>query len=129
MIKLCSLDYFKDIQKIANEDKEFLSKAKGFSATFTYKVTDRVAELPPVFMKFDEGKVTEVRLLGPDEKTVYRLEAEYDIWMKISNGELDGATAIMTRQMGFFGSLGDIMRYAKAFQRLLTLMMEVKVEY
>lgn len=126
-MKLCSLDYFQEIQKIANVDKEFLAKAKGFTATFTYKVTDR-PDLPPAFMKFEEGKVTEVRLLNPEEKTVYRLEADYDTWTKISTGELDGATAIMTRQMGFFGSLGDIMKYAKAFQRLLTLMMEVKVE-
>ena len=128
-MKLCSLDYFKEIETIANQDKEFLSKAKGFNATFTFKVTDRTEELPPVFMKFEEGKVTDVHLLGSDEKTMYRLEAEYDMWMKISKGEIDGATAIMTRQMGFFGSLGDIMRYAKAFQRLLTLMMEVKVDY
>ncbi len=92
-------------------------------------MTDRLSDLPPVFMKFEEGKVTDVHLLGPDEKTTYRLESEYEIWTQIIKNELDGATAIMTRQMGFFGSLGDIMRYAKAFKRLLTLMTTVTVEY
>ena len=129
MIKFCSLDYYKEVQKTANEDKEFLSRARDFNATFTFKATDRLEELPPVFMKFEEGKVTDVRLLGPDEKTDYRLESEYDLWMKIGKGELDGATAIMTRQMRFFGSMGEIMKYAKAFQRLLTLMTMVEVEY
>ncbi len=129
MTQFCSLDYFTEVKKVANTDEEFQSRARGFNATFTFKVTDRLEELPPVFMKFEEGKVTEVHLLKDDEKTDYRLESEYDIWMKISKEEVDGATAIMTRQMRFFGSMGAIMKYAKAFQRLLTLMTMVEVEY
>ena len=129
MIKFCSLDYYKAVQQTANEDDDFKSRARDFGATFTFKVTDKVEELPPVFMKFENGKVTDVRLLEPDEKTDYRLESEYDLWMQIGKSELDGATAIMTRQMRFFGSMGNIMKYAKAFQRLLTLMTMVDVEY
>jgi putative sterol carrier protein len=113
----------------ANADEEFSSRARDFTASFAYKVTNKLEELPPVYMRFEKGRVTEVHVLTPDDKTDYRLESEYEIWTQISKGELDGATAIMTRQMRFFGSMGDIMRYAKAFQRLLTLMTMVEVEY
>ena len=45
MIKFCSLDYFKAVQETANEDEEFISRARDFDATFTFKVTDRLDEL------------------------------------------------------------------------------------
>jgi putative sterol carrier protein len=125
----CSLEYYEKVRETANSDEEFLSLSRGFTATILFKVVDRIEELPPVLMAFEDGKATEVRLQQPDEKTDYSLEAPYDIWMRIGKGDLDGATSIMTRDMKFFGSMGEIMKHAKAFQRLLNLMTEVPVEY
>lgn len=106
-----------------------MTGSAGFTATFTFKITDRLDELPPVFMRFDDGNVVEVRHLKADEKTDFTLEGPYDIWTQVSRGELDGPTAIMTRQMRFLGSMGTIMRYGKAFKRLLEIMAKVPVEY
>jgi len=128
-MKYCSLDFYKKVQEMANGDAQFLSGALGFTATFTFKVTDKPTELPPVFMRFDNGKVAEVRLTQPAEKTDFSLESEYATWVGVNKGEIDGATAIMTRQMKLFGSMGAIMKFGKAFQRLLTLMTAVSVEY
>ena len=128
-MKFCSLDYYEQVRETANIDKEFLSRSRGFAATFRFEVTDRLDELPPVFMRFEGGEVTEARLLHPDEKTDFALEAPYEAWVKVGKGELDGATAIMIREIKFFGSMEQIMKHAKAFQRLLTLMMTVPVEY
>jgi len=123
-----TVEYFKAIQEKANADEEFKRGAYGFSATFTFKVTDR-GDLPPVFMRFDEGTVAEVRELEEGEKTEFTLQGPYNIWTQISKGELDGPTAIMTRQMVFLGSMGTIMRYGKAFKRILELMTQIETEY
>ena len=128
MVKFLTLEYWKSVKEAANDDEEFKKGAYGFVATFTYKVTDK-DDLPNVFMKFDDGAVTEVRDLNEGEKTEYTLQAPYDVWTQVSKGELDGPTAIMTRQMVFLGSMGTIMRYGKAFKRLLDLMKDIETEY
>jgi len=128
MIQFLGFEYWKKVQDIANSDEEFSIKAKGFSASFTFRVTDR-EDLPDVYVKFDEGKVTEVRKLEEGEKTDFTLEGPYEIWTKVNKGELEGSNAIMTRQLQFKGNMSSIIRYSKAFLRLFELMQQVPVEY
>jgi len=128
MVKFLGQDYWKQVEKIANSDEEFGIKARGFTASFTFKVTDREG-LTPAYLKFDNGKVTEVRPLGEGEKTDFALEGPYDVWVKVNKGEVDGANAIMTRMLQFRGNMSAIIRYSKAFLRLFQVMQQVPVEY
>jgi putative sterol carrier protein len=128
MVQFLGLDYWKKVQEIANSDEEFGVKARGFTATFTFRVTEN-EELPDIFVKFDNGQVTQVRELENGEKTDFTLEGPYDIWVKVNKGELEGSNAIMTRQLQFKGNMSSIIRYSKAFLRLFKLMQQVPVEY
>lgn len=128
MVMFLSLDYWSRVEETANSDEEFSLRAKGFTASFTFKVTDR-EELPPTYVMFDDGRVTEVRSLVPGEITDFALEGPYDVWVNVNTGKLDSANAIMTRQLQFKGSMSSIIRYSKAFLRLFTLMQKVTVEY
>ncbi len=128
MVKFLGQDYWEQVEKIANSDEEFGIKARGFTASFTFRVTDRES-LTPAYLKFDNGKVTEVRPLGEGEKTDFALEGPYDVWVKVNKGELDGANAIMTRMLQFRGNMSAIIRYSKAFLRLFQVMQKVPVEY
>jgi putative sterol carrier protein len=49
--------------------------------------------------------------------------------MAVNKGEMDGANAIMTRQLQFKGNMSAIIRYSKSFLRLFQLMQQVPVEY
>jgi putative sterol carrier protein len=128
MIKFLSLEYWKQVEDIANGDEEFSIKSKGFVASFTFRVTDR-DDLPAVYVKFDDGKVTDVRALEADEKTDFALEGPYEVWTQVNKGEVDGANAIMSRMLQFKGSMSAIIRYSKAFLRLFQVMQKVPVEY
>jgi len=128
MVKFLSLEYWKQVEETANSDEEFGIKARGFIASFTFKVTDEEA-LSPIYAKFDNGKVTEMRELKEGEATDFALEGPYDIWVEVNKGEMDAANAIMTRQFQFKGSMSAIIRYSKAFLRLFTVMQKVPVEY
>ncbi|MFQ6053114.1 MAG: SCP2 sterol-binding domain-containing protein [Candidatus Bathyarchaeia archaeon] len=128
MVKFLSLDYWKQVEETANSDEEFGLKARGFTASFTFKVTDR-EELPPIYVKFDDGEVTELRELREGERTDFTLEGPYETWVGVNKGEMDAANAIMTRQLQFRGSMSAIIRYSKAFLRLFQLMQQVPVEY
>ena len=128
MVKFLCLDYWEKVEEIANGDEEFGIKARGFVASFTFRVTDK-DDLSAIYIKFDDGKVTEVRELGVEEKTDFTLEGPYDVWMQVNKGELDGANAIMSRMLMFKGSMSAIIRYSKAFLRLFQVMQEVPVEY
>lgn len=128
MVKFLDLDYWKQVEMIANGDEEFEIKTRGFIASFTFRVTEG-ADLPSVYVKFDNGKIAEVRELGAEEKTDFTMEGPYDVWTQVNKGEMDGANAIMTRMLQFKGNMSAIIRYSKAFLRLFQLMQEVPVEY
>jgi putative sterol carrier protein len=128
MVKYLSLEFLKKVQELANVDQEFGIKAKLFAATFTFKVSDK-ADLKPVYVKFADGKIAELRNTNEGEKTDFSLEGTYDIWSKVNKGELDGSNAIMQRQLQFKGNMSNIIRYSKSFLRLFQLMQKVPVEY
>jgi putative sterol carrier protein len=128
MVQYLGLDYWKKCKEIANNDEEFRIKTKGFTASFTYGVTDK-PELPKIYMKFNDGEVVEVRELVEDEKTDYTLEGPYEVWTKLNKGEMDAQSALMTRQLPFKGNMSAIIRYSKAFLRLFELMKTIPVEY
>ena len=128
MAQFLGLDYWKKCQEVANADEEFRIKTKGFTASFTYRVTDK-PDLPEIYMKFNEGEVVEVRVLNEDEKTDYTLEGPYKIWTKINKDEIDAQSALMTRQLPFKGNMSSIIRYSKAFLRLFELMQTIPVDY
>ena len=128
MVQYLGLDYWKKVKDIANDDEEFRIKTKGFTASFTYGVTDK-PDMPKIFMKFVDGEVTEVRELAAEEKTDYTLEGPYEIWTKLNKGEMDAQSALMTRQLPFKGNMSAIIRYSKAFLRLFEVMQTVPVDY
>ena len=127
-MKYLSLDYWKMVQELANTDNEFSIKAKMFAASFVFKVTDNTY-LTPIYAKFADGKITEIRALSEGEKTDFSLEGTYDVWSKINKGELDGGNAIMQRQLQFKGNMSNIIRYSKSFVRLFQLMQKIPVDY
>ena len=128
MIQYLSLEYWKKCQEVANVDEEFGIKTKMFNATFTYRATDK-PELPSIYVKFVDGKITEVKELGEGEKTDFTLEGPYSVWVQVNKGEVDGSNAIMTRQLQFKGNMSAIIRYSKAFLRLFELMQTIPVDY
>jgi len=128
MAKYLSLEYWKKVQELANADQEFSIKSKMFTASFTFKVTDK-SDLLPIYAKFADGKISEIRTINEGEKTDFSLEGTYDIWSMVNKGELDGSNAIMQRQLQFKGNMSNIIRYSKSFLRLFQLMQKVPVEY
>jgi putative sterol carrier protein len=128
MVRFLGLDYWKKVEEIANGDEEFEIKARLFVASFTFNVTEG-SDVPAIYVKFDNGKVTEVRELAEGEKTDFTLEGPYDIWTQVNKNEIEGANAIMTRQLQFKGNMSAIIRYSKAFLRLFQVMQLVPVEY
>jgi len=110
MVRFLGLDYWKKVEEIANGDEEFEIKARTFVASFTFKVTEG-SDVPAIYVKFDNGKVAEVRELAEGEKTDFTLEGPYSIWTQVNKGEIEGANAIMTRQLMFKGNMSEIIRY------------------
>jgi hypothetical protein len=128
LVKFLSLEFYKQLQTLANNDSEFKMQSRDFVASFAFKVLDR-AELPFIYMKFNNSQISELRVLNKDEKTDYSLEGNYAIWVDVSQGKMDGATAVMTRDLIVTGSMGNLIRYGKAFKKLLDLMSKVPSEY
>jgi putative sterol carrier protein len=127
MVKFLSLEHFKAAQEIANADEEFQIKIRGFDGTVLFTVDDK-EDIKPVIIKFSEGKISEVKY-HEDEKADYNISGPYNIWVQVNKKEIDGANAIMTRQLQFKGNTSTAMRYGKGFRRLFDLIAEIPVEY
>lgn len=129
MVQYLSLEHIKAAQEVANADEEFAIKIRGFDGTLIFTVDDRADDLPPVRILFKEGKLAEVSYIEEGEKADYYINGPYSIWMAVNKKELDGANAIMTRQLMFKGNTSEAMRYGKGFRRLFDLIAEIPVEY
>ena len=127
-LKFLGLEYWKQVESVANGDQEFGLKGRGLKASFNFKVTNK-PDLWPIYVRFDDGKVADVRILTAGEATDFTLEGPYETWMKVNKQEVDAANAIMTRLLNFKGNTSAIIRYGKAFLRLFELMQKVPVEY
>jgi putative sterol carrier protein len=128
MVQYLSLEYWKKVQELTNIDQEYGIKAKMFAASFTFKVSDK-PDLTPIYAKFADGQIVEIRNVTEGEKTDFSLEGIYEVWCQINKGEKDGSNAILQRDLHIKGNMNNIIRYSKSFVRLFQLMQKVPVEY
>jgi len=125
LVKFGALDYYKQWAEAINKDEQ-VSKS-GLSATvlnvFTDVKTDEGVE-KAFFMKYENGKVTEVREAKPDEKAEFVTSTSYKMFVGIAKGEIDPQQAKPKY------SVVKALRYMGAFKRIQEIAKEMKdVQY
>lgn len=88
-------------------------KAQGVNAVLQFNFTGD--EPGNWVVKIADGKC-EVSQGTTDNPTV-TINAPSEVWLKISRGELDGATAFMSGQFTFTGDMGVLMQMGTWFGR------------
>ena len=88
-------------------------RAAGVSAIVQFKVTGEEAGNWTVEVHDGKCTVTEGEHPSPN----VTINTPSDVWLKISRGELDGATAFMSGQFTFTGDMGVLMQMGSWFEQ------------
>ncbi|MDD1776232.1 MAG: hypothetical protein LUP94_02635 [Candidatus Methanomethylicus sp.] len=130
MVKYGTLEYFQAVAEALNKDAEFVKS--GMSTTYIYRFTDRKnasgGDLS-FLLKFDKGKVVEIKEVPATEDAEFIGTGPYDILTKISKGELDGQQAMKDGTFKFKYFLFKAARYGKTLTRMGEIARTVPVEY
>lgn len=130
MVKYGTLEYFQALAEALNKDEEF--GKSGMSTTYIYRFTDRQnasGGMLSYFLKFEKGKVVEVKEVSDKEDAEFIGTGPYDILVKISKGELDGQQAMKDGTFKFKYFLFKAARYGKTLQRMGAVAQALPVEY
>jgi len=130
LVKFATLEYYNGLAEALNKDEIFTKS--GISTTMIYHVIDRKAEDGQdlaFFMKFEKGKVVEVRKAAPNEDAEFIYRAKYDDLVKIVKGELDAQAAMKSGQLKFKYFLFKAIRYKGALERLGQVAKGMVVDY
>lgn len=119
MVKYASMEYYQALAEALNKDEEFTKS--GMSTTYIYRLADRknaAGGEQSYLMKFDKGKVVEVREATSTEDAEFISTATYDTMVKITKGELDGQQAMKDGTLKFKMFLFKAARYGKTLARM-----------
>ena len=125
MVKFGTLEYYKKWAETINRDEQ-VSKS-GLSATVLNVFED--LKTPEgmekaFFMKYEDGKVTEVREARPDEEAEFVTRTTYSMFAGIAKGEVDPQQAKPKY------SLMKALRHMGTWKRIQEIAKEMKdVEY
>ncbi len=130
MVKYGTLEYYQALAEALNKDEEFVKS--GMSTTYIYRFTDRKNAAGgdlSYFMKFEKGKVVEVREATATEDAEFIGTGPYDILTKITKGELDGQQAMNDGTFKFKYFLFKGARYGKTLVHMGAVARTMNVEF
>jgi len=130
MVKYGTLEYFQAVGDALNKDQEFTKS--GMSTTYIYRFSDRKnasGGMLSYLLKFDKGKVVEVKEVSDKDDAEFIGTGPYDILAKISKGELDGQQAMKDGTFKFKYFLFKAARYGNTLKRMGVIAQGLPVEY
>lgn len=130
MVKFGTLEYYKALADAVNKDEE-LGKSN-MNLTMIYHVLDRKLEdgrENRYFLKFENGRVVEVREAGPKEDADLVYSANCDIFEKVITGKLDAEAAERAGWFKLKYNLLKALKYRGAIERYSKVLSSLPTEF
>lgn len=106
-----------------NNNEELVNELKSFDAILHYRYSDR--EQAPIQLTIQKGKCVYSGAVK-DEPADFEMWATAENWKKITSGDIGVRSAMLTKRLGFKGSMIKAMKHMKAFEKSINLMGTVK---
>jgi putative sterol carrier protein len=114
-----SVDWAKRYCDVWNEDTELTRSLRNFNNVLHYRYADR--DQPPVQLTIENGRCVYAGEMT-DPKPDFEMWATAEDWQKITSGDLGIRAAMLTKKLGFKGSMITAMKHMKAFEKSIALM-------
>jgi len=119
-----SSEFTRELQKVVNADQEWLTATKGMKLTAKFGVDGRYS-----MVEIMDGRMSEPRPSSLEERVDASMDTNYETWVRIYKGELTLQSAVMTGRIKFGGNIGALMRFQRAFTRLMQIWRSIPVEF
>ena len=126
MVKFFTLEFFKQIAENVNKNPDFEIGIGDFDGTIILTAKDLEKSF---LIEIRRGKIRSIKEAKPDEKSDFKLEGNYENWVKIGKGELMVKDAILTGALSLTGSLIGLAIYSGGFGVLLQTMASTPKEF
>lgn len=129
-MKLGSIEYLQEVQRVSNEDAEYRRLAKGENESYTMIMKAEPDKGVPEDIvageQLKDGEVVEVWQGVRD--TDFTLTANYGVWVDILRGQLNAVKALSLRRLKVRGSFLKLLK-SKSTDRWVEVLMSIPTEF
>jgi len=129
-MKLGSIEYLQEVQRVSNEDAEYRKLAKGENESYMMIMKAEPGKGVPEEIlageQLKDGEVVEIWLGIRD--TDFTLTANYGVWVDILRGQLNAVKALSLRRLKVKGSFLKLLK-SKSTDRWVEVLMSIPTEF
>ena len=113
--------------EIWNGNDALTGSLSNFNNRLQYRYSDK--DLPPVQLLIQNGKCTYAGPMQENEKIDFDMFATAENWEKICKGDIGPRSALLTKKLGFNGSMITAMKHMSSFEDAIRLMGTIESRY
>jgi len=129
-MKLGSMEYLQEVQRVSNEDAEYRRLAKGENESYTMIMKAEPGKGVPEDIlageQLKDGEVVEI--WNGVRDTDFTLTANYGVWVDILRGQLNAVKALSLRRLKVKGSFLKLLK-SKSTDRWVEVLMSIPTEF
>jgi putative sterol carrier protein len=122
-----TIEVYEEMANLLNSDDDWAEIGKEITYTMVFEYGEPVNKL--FFLRFDEGKVTDVReIASADEVSAdFVLSSAPDTWRDLLEKKMNPTMAMARGKVKVKGNLALLMKHMKAFNHILDSMSAVEL--
>ena len=128
VVKFGTVQVYEEMAKLLNSDPEWLEKGKWISYSMVYDYREPVGKT--FFVRFDEGRVVEVKEIGSveEEPADFVIGGAPDVWRGVLGRSINPTAALTRGQLKLKGKMSVLLKNMEAFGYIIDSMTKVKFE-
>jgi hypothetical protein len=126
-VEFGTVKVYEEMANLLNNDPVWAEKGKAISYTMIYEYGAPLSTA--FFVKFDEGKITEVRELpsAEGEAADFVISGAPDVWQGVLTKSIDPTAALTRGQLKVKGKMTTLLRHMSAFSYIIDAMTKIEL--
>lgn len=122
-----TVEVYEEMARLLNTDPEWAEKGKAISYSMVYDYREPVSKA--FYVKFDEGRVTEVRELASAdaEPADFVISGTPDVWRGVLEKKINPTAALTRGQLKLKGKMSALLKHMNAFGHVIDTMTKVEL--
>lgn len=126
-VEFGTVKVYEEMANLLNNDPEWAEKGKAISYTMVYDYGSPVSKA--FYVKFEEGRVTEVReLASADEAAAdFVISGAPDVWRGVLTKTINPTAALTRGQLKVKGKMTTLLKHMNAFGHIIDSMTKIEL--
>ena len=126
-VEFGTVKVYEEMANLLNNDPEWAEKGKAITYTMIYDYSAPVSKA--FFVKFDEGKITEVRELpsAEGESADFVISGAPEVWRGVLEKSINPTAAMTRGQLKVKGKMTTLLKHMGAFGYIIDSMTKIEL--